>query len=408
MSPSATPAPNPVPVPDPEPPSLRQWVRDHDESWIFVVVYLGLAVGLSVFVSLFWLVLVAGLHFVLELFRQRFYRAHRKSVVLHALWEVKLDIGLVLLALMLVLYIEVVLGILGIQSAARAAAVSRAGARVGTRAAAWERNLRTFLLTVDEMIRVGHAGVMLRRKRREDLARKRKEGAEEGAEEGADGGTPAPDGPPDAAGALERADAAGRVEGAGSEEAGDAQGADGAPLEASPGRVAPESAGAGVAPRPATEAGAGAEAAVEASAEAEADPGPKADPRAVADPGAGTGTPADGEPGDGDGDPAEEAAPPTTRRRSSELGELPPPPPVPDDPGRGPQFATPRGRARPVPRPDAWAGRWKLGDRIGVALVVIGVLLIGAAPYLTDHDWRSAGAALVEELRPFPGGSDDE
>ena len=145
---------------------LRQWIEEHDESWIFVVVYLGLAVGLSVFVSLFWLVVVAALHLGLEVIRQAFYRNGAQEIALHALWEIKLDVGLILLALSLVLYVEVVLGILGIQSATRAAAATRVGARVGARAAAWERNLRTFLLTVDEMVRVGYAAAMLRRKRR--------------------------------------------------------------------------------------------------------------------------------------------------------------------------------------------------------------------------------------------------
>jgi hypothetical protein len=142
---------------------FRGWVRHHDERWSFVLLYLGLAVGLSVFVSLFWLVVVAGLHFVLETWRQAHYREGRLEVVTQALWEVKLDVGLVLLALTLVLYIDVVLGLLGIQSAARAAAVTRAGARLGSRAAAWERNIRTFLLPVDEMARLAYAAVMVRK-----------------------------------------------------------------------------------------------------------------------------------------------------------------------------------------------------------------------------------------------------
>jgi hypothetical protein len=145
------------------PSGLRDWVRDHDERWSFVVLYLGLAVGLSVFVSLFWLLVVGALHFTLECGRQTHFREGRLEVVGHALWEVKLDIGLVLLALTLVLYIDVVLGLLGLQSAARAAAVTRAGARIGTRAAAWERNIRTFLLTVDEMARIAYAAVTVRK-----------------------------------------------------------------------------------------------------------------------------------------------------------------------------------------------------------------------------------------------------
>jgi hypothetical protein len=142
---------------------LRDWVREHDERWSFVLLYLGLAVGLSVFVSLFWLLVVAGLHFLLECGRQAYHRQGRMEVVTQALWEVKLDVGLILLALTLVLYIDVVLGLLGIQSAARAAAVTRAGSRLGSRAAAWERNIRTFLLTVDEMARLAYAAVMVRK-----------------------------------------------------------------------------------------------------------------------------------------------------------------------------------------------------------------------------------------------------
>jgi hypothetical protein len=144
--------------------SIAAWVRDHDERWTFVVLYLGLAIGLTMFVSLFWLVAVAGLHFALELYRQAHAGRSRWEVVGQALWEVKLDVGLVLLALTLVLYIDMVLGLLGLQSAARAAAVTRAGARLGSRAAAWERNIRTFLLTIDEMVRVAHAAVMVRKR----------------------------------------------------------------------------------------------------------------------------------------------------------------------------------------------------------------------------------------------------
>jgi hypothetical protein len=149
---------------------LRAWVRDHDEKWLFVVLYLGLAIGLSVFVSLFWLLVVAGLHFALELVRQAHHRAGRADVLLHALWEIKLDVGLVLLSLALVVYIDMVLGLLGLQSAARVAGASRAAARVGSRAAAWERNLRTFLLTVDEMARLGYAALMLRRRGKAGIA----------------------------------------------------------------------------------------------------------------------------------------------------------------------------------------------------------------------------------------------
>jgi hypothetical protein len=146
------------------PRGLQNWVHEHDQRWSFVLAYLGLAVVLSVLVSLFWLVMVAGIHFLLECIRQALLRRGRTpDVVAHALWEVKLDIGLVLLALTLAVYVDVVFGLLGLQSAARAGAVARAGVRLGSRAAAWERNLRTFLLTVDEMVRLGYGFLMVKR-----------------------------------------------------------------------------------------------------------------------------------------------------------------------------------------------------------------------------------------------------
>jgi hypothetical protein len=144
--------------------SLREWLRDHDDQWPFVVMYLGASVVLSIFISLFWLLFVIAIHFAFECYRQSHYIRDRNSVLLHALWEVKLDIGLAALAFAVALYVDVIMGLLGIQSAARLAQA----ARVGARAAAWERNLRTFLLTIDEITRVSHAAYTLgmRRQRR--------------------------------------------------------------------------------------------------------------------------------------------------------------------------------------------------------------------------------------------------
>jgi len=329
-------------VADTRPPTLREWVRTHDESWIFVILYLGMAVGLSVFVSLFWLVLVAGLHFALEVFRQRFYREGGRSVFLHALWEIKLDIGLVLLALMLVLYIEVVLGILGVQSAARAAAVSRAGARIGTRAAAWERNLRTFLLTFDEMIRIAHAGVLMNRRRKKGKAAV---GGGAGAAAAASSETPS-----------------GTVAVAASSEASE----DAIEASAVEAMTAPSAASCDVPDQVLSGD------AADAEAEDAEEPTP-AVPADGADPGG-----AEAEVGAA---PPEEAAPPP----EPELTGLP-------------EFSKIHGSL-----PDAWSIGWKTSDRIGVALLVVGVIFILAAPLLTPHDWATAAEALAEELRPFPG-----
>ena len=145
---------------------LRDFVAHHDERWLFVAVYIGLAVVLSVMLSLFWLVAVAGLHLALEYLRQAQYYRTRTDIITHALWEIRLDVALVLLALAMAVYMDVVLGLLGLQSAARATTAARAGARV-TRIAAWQRNIRAVVLLADDLFRVVQIAItrVLRRDR---------------------------------------------------------------------------------------------------------------------------------------------------------------------------------------------------------------------------------------------------
>jgi hypothetical protein len=138
--------------------SLRDFIANHDDRWLFVILYIGLAVVLSIALSLFWLVAVAGLHFALEYLRQGEYRTRTLDIATHALWEIKLDIALVLLALAMALYMDVVMGLLGLQSAARATAASRVGMRAA-RFAAWQRNLRAVVLLADDIARVIQIGI---------------------------------------------------------------------------------------------------------------------------------------------------------------------------------------------------------------------------------------------------------
>jgi hypothetical protein len=138
---------------------IRRWVVRHDESWLFVSTYIGLAVVLSIWIGLFWLVAVVAGHFVLEFVRQRHLRDGLRSVLLESFWELKLDLALVLFALVVSLYMEVVLGVVGLQSAARAGAAAQAGLRGGTRFAAWQRVIRGILLTVDDAAQVARVAV---------------------------------------------------------------------------------------------------------------------------------------------------------------------------------------------------------------------------------------------------------
>jgi hypothetical protein len=119
------------------------WVADHDDSWVFMVLYVGLALVLSMWISMFWLVAVVGAHALLEWYAlgRRGVREHRLGIVL---WHLKLDVGLVLVALWLGLYLDTLFGLVGLGAAARA------GAQTAARVIAWQRTIRGVLMTVDE------------------------------------------------------------------------------------------------------------------------------------------------------------------------------------------------------------------------------------------------------------------
>lgn len=157
----------------PEPPiqipagPLRRWLVMHDDRWTFIVPYIGLAVLLSVLISLFWLAVVVAVHFALEIARQTYLtRANGRGsrpllIVGRALWELKLDLALILFALVLALYLEVTLGIVGLGAGARGAAM--AGARVGARFTVLQQVLRGLLLSLDDLAQV--VRVLLRRRK---------------------------------------------------------------------------------------------------------------------------------------------------------------------------------------------------------------------------------------------------
>ncbi len=134
-------------------PGLRTWIRAHDDSTLFIVGYLTFAVVLSIWLGLFWLLVVVAFHFALELVCQHEQDTWGPGVVIRAIWEVKLDIGFVLAALVLAVYMDVIFGILGLGHAARA------GVQGGARFAIWERVIRAVLLTADDALQVGRAAV---------------------------------------------------------------------------------------------------------------------------------------------------------------------------------------------------------------------------------------------------------
>ena len=134
--------------------AAAQWIREHDDRLSFVVLYISGAILLSIVLNLFWVVMLMFGHFVLEIFRGYLLKVRRPF--LHALWEVKLDIGLVLFALVVALYAEHVLALLGLGQAARAGQAVR-GVDAAARFGVVERALRIFVLTMDDLARLAQA-----------------------------------------------------------------------------------------------------------------------------------------------------------------------------------------------------------------------------------------------------------
>ncbi|MCC5864734.1 MAG: hypothetical protein JJU31_06445 [Wenzhouxiangella sp.] len=121
----------------------RRWLLDHDNRVTFTIIYITLALVLSMAISMFWLVAVVAAHGIIEYWSlgKQGIRDHRLG---RTLWHVKLDIMLVLAALWLGLYIDLLFGVAGLSAAART------GAQVSARVLAWQRAIRGVLLSVDE------------------------------------------------------------------------------------------------------------------------------------------------------------------------------------------------------------------------------------------------------------------
>lgn len=399
-------------------PSSRfvRWIVHHDESWLFVAIYLGLAVGLSVFVSLFWLLVGGAFHLLLEFVRQAHYHRGAGRVLLHSFWEIKMDLGLILLALSVVLYLEVVMGVLGLQSAARAAAVGRmtnTGVRAGTRAAqagtraaqagaraaggtssAMEQWVRGFVLTVDDIARVLYAVFLIRRSRKQSLTQRAEAAAVTDAGERTAVGEAAP--ARAAAPELEIVDAAAEA-GGGTR----AETPTGENETRDTWRTADEDAGGARPQAPLTEAAGDAPQSMAAETEAhecaDAPHERTRDPNACAE---ASHEPAE-TPNESPDAPEREAAQSADTEQAAELE-----PPLragteacsAGDTGRRAGSAD----ARTAPR-SSWRGAWAVSDLVGVLMVAVGLFLLSAAPYLTGHEWGTAVMTIADELKPLSG-----
>ncbi len=138
---------------------IINWVADHDNKKLFIVLYISISLVLSIAISLFWLLFAVLIHFTFELIGQSRKQENGRSVLLESLWETKLDFALVMFAWWLAIYLDFIFGVAGIGAAARVGAqtASRAGqvggkaVEASARVAAWSRIIRAILLSLDDV-----------------------------------------------------------------------------------------------------------------------------------------------------------------------------------------------------------------------------------------------------------------
>lgn len=141
-------------IPDASPlTGWRRWLHEHDDRWLFIILYVTLAVTLSIWISLFWLVAVVAVHGLIEWLRYRQQQYSGRQIVIALLWELKLDIGLIILSAAIAVYMDLIMGIAGLGGAARL------GLHSGARASAWVRALRGLLLSVDDAAQVARVAL---------------------------------------------------------------------------------------------------------------------------------------------------------------------------------------------------------------------------------------------------------
>lgn len=135
--------------------NIKTWIINHDDSKLFIFLYISLAVVLSIVISLFWLIVVVLVHFIFECIKQSEFKSGLAGVLFRSSWELILDFGLIFFAFVIAIYMDIVLGAAGIGAGARASV--QAASRTGTRFAGWQRAIRGILLSLDDVAQVSKA-----------------------------------------------------------------------------------------------------------------------------------------------------------------------------------------------------------------------------------------------------------
>lgn len=129
-------------------PAWRAWIVAHDDSKWFNVLYTGLAIVLSLAFGLFWLFAVVAVHLAFELIKQHHLRTQPSRIIAWSLWELKFDLALIVFSLVVLLYMDTILGLAGLGASGRVATQTARATRL-------HRVVRSVLISVDDIARIG-------------------------------------------------------------------------------------------------------------------------------------------------------------------------------------------------------------------------------------------------------------
>lgn len=123
MEPMKSSSPGEAVSPGTENPVLR-WIIDHDDKRAFLIGYVGLTILLTIGISLFWLFFLVGVHLCFECLKKIDDGAvGPKRILAFAVWDIKFDVALLTMALVLLVVTEVRFGLAGIAGFARFSSV---------------------------------------------------------------------------------------------------------------------------------------------------------------------------------------------------------------------------------------------------------------------------------------------
>lgn len=135
---------------------LKSWVITHDEKTLFTILYIGLSVILSIYISLFWLVVIVAIHCIMEYISLKY--KNTKNILFELFDHMKLDFALITFALFLSIYMEAVFGLLI--------------AKYGTRFAsfiAYQNTFRAILMSLDDLAQAIKALFSIKNKNKNPL-----------------------------------------------------------------------------------------------------------------------------------------------------------------------------------------------------------------------------------------------